>query len=75
MKQNRRFPWLVFVGATITVSVVLGVDFGIPRTIIIVIALIGGLIFGSMALWKYANAHATGDEWWQDDSCSGWRGY
>ena len=75
MRQNRSFPWLVFVGAAIVVSIVIGIDFGVSRTLIILIALIGGLVVGSMALWKYANAHATGNEWWQDDNCSGWRGY
>jgi hypothetical protein len=75
MKQNRQFPWLVFVGAAIVASVVLGVDFGVSRTLVIAVALIGGLIFGSMALWKYANVLATGDDWWLDDRCSGWRGY
>ena len=75
MRQNRSFPWLVFVGAAIVVSIVLGIDFGVSRTLIIAIALIGGLIFSSMVLWKYAKVHAIGDEWWQDDSCSGWRGY
>jgi hypothetical protein len=75
MKQHRRFPRLVFVGAVTIVSTVLSIDFGFSQTITIATGIIGGLIFASMALWKHANAGATGDEWWQDDSCSGWRGY
>lgn len=75
MRQYRRFPWLVFVGAAIAAGTVLGVDVGIPPAVLIIILVIGSLILGSMALWNLANVNATGNEWWQDDSCSGWRGY
>jgi hypothetical protein len=26
-------------------------------------------------LMMWMNANATGDEWWQDNDASGWRGY
>lgn len=75
MKQDKRFPWLAFIGVASIGGMIVALEFGVSQTLVIVIALLVGLIIGAMTLWHHANANATGDEWWQDDSCSGWRGY
>jgi hypothetical protein len=66
---------MVFVTVAILVGIILGGDIGISHDAIIGLIVFGSLVFGSMAVWNHANAQATGSEWWQDDSCSGWRGY
>ncbi|MCB9455154.1 MAG: hypothetical protein H6671_04105 [Anaerolineaceae bacterium] len=45
------------------------------RFVLPVIMLLAVLVAGTMGIWMRANAKANGDEWWQDDSSSGWRGY
>jgi hypothetical protein len=49
--------------------------FGISHDFTIIFTLVGGLIFVSWLIWYHANEQATGSEWWQDDTASGWRGY
>ncbi|MBZ0297739.1 MAG: SoxR reducing system RseC family protein [Anaerolineae bacterium] len=75
MKQRTQFPWLVFLGVALIAGMVLGFDFGASQTLLVVLLVIGGLAFGTMALWRYASTRATGDEWWQDESFTDWRGY
>jgi hypothetical protein len=48
---------------------------GLPQSLLLVVLVIGSILLGSMALWQHANDHATGSDWWQDDSCSGWCGF
>lgn len=78
MKTKTRWKkyWpLILVGGMIPAVVVLSIYFDFPQTVTILLLIILGLIFGSMALWSYANRDANGSEWWQDDNASGWRGY
>ena len=78
MKQAakpQRWWLLISVGSIIPLTLILGNQFDLPQKFTIVIVVVAVLVFGSMALWMRANANATGDEWWQDDSSSGWRGY
>jgi uncharacterized membrane protein YjjP (DUF1212 family) len=75
MKSARRFPWLLLLGAGLVAATVLALFVGIPQRDVIAFDVIGSLVFASAALWQHASAHATGQEWWQDDSASGWRGY
>lgn len=56
-------------------AIVLGSSLGVSYSFIIIFVMVAGLILGTMLLWQYANHHADGSEWWQDDSASGWRGY
>ena len=65
----------VLTGGAIPVVLILNSYFGLPDELTIALLIFLSLIFGSMALWAYANGRADGSEWWQDDSASGWRGY
>lgn len=75
--SSKRQHWwlLILIGGLIPLVLMLDSQFDIPQRFTIPVVVIAGLIFGAMALWMRANVHATGDEWWQDDSSSGWRGY
>lgn len=75
--SGKQQPWwlLILVGGIVPLTLILGSEYGISNRITIPIMVVAALIFGSMWLWMHANANATGDEWWQDDSASGWRGY
>jgi undecaprenyl pyrophosphate phosphatase UppP len=78
MKQaSKRQQWwlLVLVGAIIPLTLLLGNEFDLAQRIVVPVIIVTALVFGSMAIWMRANANATGDEWWQDDSSTGWRGY
>lgn len=72
---HRRGWWLILVGTVGPLTLILGPRFGLPEKDTILIVLIAVLSFGAMALWQHATVHATGEEWWQDESSSGWRGY
>ena len=77
--MKRRTPsqhgWLlVLIGSLIPLTLILGNEFHVVQQIIIPIVVVSALMFGAMAIWMRANANATGDEWWQDDTSSGWRG-
>ena len=78
MKQSskqQRWWLLVLVGAIIPLTLLLAHEFDLAQRFTVPIIVVTALVFGSMAMWMYANANATGDEWWQDDSSTGWRGY
>jgi ABC-type transport system involved in cytochrome bd biosynthesis fused ATPase/permease subunit len=66
---------LIFVGGLVPTVIVLSIFYDFPQTVTILLLIVLGLIFGSMALWSYANRDADGSEWWQDNDASGWRGY
>lgn len=57
----------------LTIGLVLSSVLPLEFAVIIVMGTI--LVSGTMAIWMHASEQATGDEWWQDDDCSGWRGY
>ena len=65
----------ILVGGLLPVTIILGSVFQLPQAFVIIVVVILSIVFGSMALWAYANRHADGSEWWQDDQASGWRGY
>lgn len=67
--------YLPYVIGSILTGIVLSVYFNLSPTIIIILTVVGMIVVSSMLLWANANSHASGDEWWQDDNCSGWRGY
>lgn len=75
MNKRKSVPLLILVGNSIPVVIILANYYQIPQDFTVIFLIITSLIFGAMALWSHANAHATGNEWWQDDQCSGWRGY
>ncbi|MBK8903616.1 MAG: hypothetical protein IPM53_20705 [Anaerolineaceae bacterium] len=66
---------LFLVGGAMPVTLTIGIIFHLPPSLLTVVILVLGLILAAMWLWYQANLHATGDEWWQDDQASGWRGY
>ena len=72
--RTRRFL-LFLVGGAMPVILILGMVFRLPPSLITVLILVLGLMLAAMWLWYQANLDATGDEWWQDDQASGWRGY
>ena len=73
-RLKKYFP-LILVGGVIPTLIILSIIFDFPQIVTIPLLIILDLIFGSMALWTYANRNADGSEWWHDDSASGWRGY
>jgi len=78
MRRTGRSPrsWLlVLVGGVAPLTLVLGTEFHIAQRFTTPIVVVALLVFASMALWFHASGQASGDEWWQDDHCSGWRGY
>ena len=73
-KKHSNFVAVLLVGLIVT-AVTLGGYFQISPTFITIFVVIAGLILATVLLWSYANRQATGSEWWQDDTASGWRGY
>jgi len=73
--NRKRRGLLYFIGGAILVTLALGIVFQLSKVLITVLVLILGMIFAATWLWYHANLHASGDEWWQDDEASGWRGY
>lgn len=74
--QKHQQAWLlILVGGIIPLTLLLGNEFDIPQKFVILIVLVTAFIFGAMTIWIHANSNASGDEWWQDDRSSGWRGY
>jgi type IV secretory pathway TrbF-like protein len=75
-KQTTKQPrwWMVisFVGM-IALMLILGSVFAVPQRFVVPVIVVISLVGGTMALWMRANSKAAGDEWWQDDSSSGWR--
>ena len=76
-RRDKRQRWWVLglVGGIIPVSIVLSLADSISPELAVTVAIVAVLVLGAMAVWMNANAHARGDEWWQDDHSSGWRGY
>ncbi len=75
MKKDNSLFFLTIIGGAILAVIMLSIYYSIPIQIVSIFATISSLIFGAMIIWNKANARATGEEWWQDDHCSGWRGY
>jgi hypothetical protein len=73
-KHQRWWMVVSFIGV-IALTLVLGTVFNIPQRFTLPIIMIVVLVGGTMTVWMRANTNATGEEWWQDDSSSGWRGY
>lgn len=73
-QRNTRFL-LFIMGGAICLTLALGLGFQLAITLITVLLIVEGLIFAALGLWHQANRQATGDEWWQDDEASGWRGH
>lgn len=75
-ESNRTRRFLLFlVGGAMPVVLTLGLIFRLSTIFITAFLLILGVIFAAMWLWYQANLRASGEEWWQDDEASGWRGY
>ncbi len=73
---NRIRRFLLFlVGGAIPVLLAIGMVLHLSPALLTAIVVVLGLILAAMWLWYQANRNATGDEWWQDDEASGWRGY
>lgn len=77
MKTTKKQPWwlLIPVGGFVPLTLILGNEYDVSTRITIPIIVISTFMFSYMWIWMRANANATGDEWWQDDNASGWRGY
>ena len=72
--HKRRWP-LFLIGATLPITLAVGIIFKLSTALITILLLVMGMILAAMWLWYQANLRARGDEWWQDDEASGWRGY
>ncbi len=76
VKNSQKNSWLlILMGGSIPVAFVLGALLNISQDIVVIYVVIMALLSGAAAIWQHANQNASGDEWWQDDSASGWRGY
>jgi ABC-type transport system involved in cytochrome bd biosynthesis fused ATPase/permease subunit len=75
MAKLKKYLPLILAGGSIPTVIVLGNYFTVRQAAVVILVISLGLIFCAMALWTYANRNADGNEWWQDDSASGWRGY
>ncbi|MBZ0301101.1 MAG: hypothetical protein K8J31_15240 [Anaerolineae bacterium] len=78
MRRAGRYPrsWLlILMGSVIPLTLIMGIQFHIEQRFTAAIVVAALLVFASMELWIHASAPAIGDEWWQDDHCSGGRGY
>lgn len=74
MTRSHVFRLLLLVGA-IPVVIVLGTYYHLGVSILVVAVVGLALLLGTLWLWYRANNGATGQEWWQDNNASGWRGY
>lgn len=73
---NRLRRFLLFlVGGALPVILTIGILLHLSPSLLTSLMVVLGLILAAMWLWYQANLDATGDEWWQDDQASGWRGY
>lgn len=66
---------LFLLGTTILLTLISGLVFNLTLSLMIVLLVVQSLVLAAVWLWHQANWQATGDEWWQDDDASGWRGY
>lgn len=74
--QRRQHWWLLpLVGAVSPIVTIMTFESMMSLEIAVAIVTMDILIFGAMAIWMRANHESKGTEWWQDDECSGWRGY
>ena len=77
MSKSTKSRWwsLVLIGGLMPLLLLLGSQFHLSARFLIPLLLVLALSFMYLLIWTRANAHTTGDEWWQDDNCDGWRGY
>lgn len=75
MNRRTALNLLILIGGAIPGGIVLEKYYAVPTDTIVVVTVLMAFVFSWLALWYYASSHEQGDEWWQDDSCSGWRGY
>jgi uncharacterized membrane protein len=74
--SSKQQIWLsIVIGFSIFVLILLDTLFHVPLKFVLPILVIGIWIYGAVIIWQRANAKPKQDAWWQDDSCSGWRGY
>ena len=82
--MNSRVPhknnyWFVLIiGGIVPVLLLLASILNLPkdvRELMVAVAVIGFVLFTALIIWINGNKNHTGDEWWHDNSCSGWRGY
>ena len=72
--RSRRFVPILLLGS-IPALLLLGLLYRLSLPALIFFLIAGTLALSAAAMWHHANANARGDEWWQDDEASGWRGY
>ncbi|QPC84606.1 hypothetical protein G4Y79_09580 [Phototrophicus methaneseepsis] len=75
MTHHQHFPWIPFIGTAFVVLTLWGLFAALPEPLIVLFFVVGGFILSAMALWQHANMASSDEAWWQDDQCSGWRGY
>jgi hypothetical protein len=73
--NSTRCFFLFLVGGSMPVALTLGLILQLSTILLTALLLVMGVIFAAMWLWYKANLRANGDEWWQDNEASGWRGY
>lgn len=74
LKRSQKMT-LFIIGGIVLLTILLNDVLNLSQTAVIVIVIVGSLLFSANAIWYHAVNNANGDEWWQDDDASGWRGY
>lgn len=62
-------------GGIVLLTILLDNVRNLSQTAVILIVVVGSFLCSANAIWYHAVNNVTGDEWWQDDDASGWRGY
>ena len=72
--QNNNLFMIFLLGGAFLLTLTVAVLFHLYTGMTTILVLVLGIVLASMALWYRANQNADGDEWWQDDDATGWRG-
>ena len=63
-------------GVVVALAAVFGVTHLLSAHWAILVVVVAGLALGALAMEMHAEQKGTPDShWWDDDSCSGWRGF
>ena len=74
-RQKRFFPVSIYSVGFYVAMMVLFITSHAPKEITVTFGTVGLIVTGAVVMWCAKARSSTGNEWWQDDNASGWRGY
>jgi hypothetical protein len=74
-KKHKGIVALIVLAGITLLLVRIANDFHISPSITIPVITIVVIVLGAILWWVRITNTADGDNWWQDDNASGWRGY